>query len=233
MLGLREARTVCFWKGRVPAPTPSPAALTRSGCPTRAGAAGRRAGRRPGWLRCAPTSQCGKRGTCPPLACRSAPGGARGRAGMCTQRARTLGTAQGTWVSAVPSPSPWPAPSWLWLRASSARRRCCSSGTPVTEQHIRARAIPETQAGGSATCRHTPYCFGPRAQTAAPLSACRRQRISCRKEFSSQQGKSWGVPGAKEGISHFPPPSWQPTCSHRSSRIFFLALASLYRLSPS
>lgn len=62
---------MCFWEG-VPS---RPAALTRSGCPTRAGAAGRRAGRRPGRRRCGRTSRCGRTGTCPPPACISAPGG--------------------------------------------------------------------------------------------------------------------------------------------------------------
>lgn len=103
----------------------------------------------------------------PPLGC----------PGFGGARSSVAGKGQGF----VPFPFPWRAPSWLWLRASSAQRRCCSSDKPgagATRQGWergggRRQRLPR---GSTLPC-----CFGPRARRAAPRSVCRRRRIFCGK----------------------------------------------------
>lgn len=217
-------RDVIFGKGRV---SPgSPAALTHSGCPTLAGAAGRRAGRRLGRRRCRLTSRCGRKGTCPPPACTSAPRRAQGTgwdAFTTTEppdcprfggKKQLGGKGQGL----VPFPFLWRVPSSLWLRASSAQRRCCSSDKPG------AGAARQGQEGGQEAAtpagQHPTLLLWSQG-TESGTSVCLQETtyfLQERNNFPYGGTQTTHRPSLHPVPSPplLPPPSPHPTCFFRS-----------------
>lgn len=217
-------------------------ALTHSGCPTRAGAAGRRAGRRPGWQQCRRRPRCGRTGTCPPPACTSAPRGAQGRAG-------TLSAA----------PSPWAAQAWAASSHAGGRGRLWylllfSGQCPVCfgYERLQRRDVVVAQVnlgqgqevrGGRGSGAATPRGQRPTLLlwsqgTESGTSVCLQETtylLQEKGEFPCWWDTDHPRRCPSASIPLLPPPCHTPLAfsAHRSRRIFFLALASLYLLSPS
>lgn len=213
----------------------NPAALTRSGCPTRAGAAGRRAGRRLGRRRCGPTSRCERRGTCPPPACTSSPWGAQGEGLGRVHRRRAppwvvqvLGGREAAWrgrgrVSYL-FLFPGERPVGFGYERLQRRDVVVAQINLGQGQHVRGG-----NGGGGGGRRQRlprgstlPCCFGPRARRAAPRSVCRRRRIFCGKgTISLTVGHKPPtdcpcIPVPSPAPPLLPPPSPHPTCFFRS-----------------
>lgn len=165
----------------------------------------------------------------PPLGC----------PGFGGARSSVAGKGQGF----VPFPFPWRAPSWLWLRASSAQRRCCSSDKPGAGATRQGWERGGGGAGGSDSRGAAPYLValvpghGERHLglfAGDDVFSAGKEQFPLRWDTNHPQT----VPVSQ---CRAPPPPFSllhpriplAFSAHRSSRIFFLALASLYLLTPS
>lgn len=230
----------------------NPAALTRSGCPTRAGAAGRRAGRRLGRRRCGPTSRCERRGTCPPPACTSSPWGAQGEGlGRVHRRrappwvAQVLGGQEAAWRGRgrVSYLFLFPGERPVGFGYERLQRRDVVVAQINLGQGQHVRGGNGGGAGGSDSRGAAPYLValvpghGERHLglfAGDDVFSAGKEQFPLRWDTNHPQT----VPVSQ---CRAPPPPFSllhpriplAFSAHRSSRIFFLALASLYLLTPS